>query len=1206
MRRRAPIRGGLAQRCLRLTLSICMAAIAGTLLLVLLVTFRLTLGPVELPFLARLAETQLADRLGPARLTVGGAVFVLGDGADGPSGIRLTDVQLHDEDGRLLISAPQIGARFRMADALFGRIAPTELYLLGAHGTIIRNADGRFDLALQRRDLPRDLTGDASVPQRQDEAAFAGFLQGFAQGDLPLLQDLTSILMRDISLVYEDRITGRRWDAQGATVVVTRVGETLAGALRVRLEGDAPSMDTASMDAPRTDAPDSADKTNRRTPSQETPIQETPSQETPSQETTWALSHPAAMPLRDKATELSLDIRYRPQIDGLSIAAHFVNLQPTDLAEQIPALSWLRPLVAPLNGRLSLDLLPDGRARALTAALRADEGRLVFGRGPGVTLRSARLDLSVDALSNRLVLSRLDLDTAAGRIAAAGDADILREGDTVSGLEARIDVETLTLDMPGFLEAPIHFSGGSAHMTMALAPMRLDLHKVALQRGPADLALSGVLQAQPSGWTGALDLQGHRFVAADLVTFWPIGPAAGARLWAATRLSQGRIDRLRGRLDLGGAKPALDLAFDFSDGVATPIPGLPAIEGASGEGRLTLRSFTVSLASGLARLDRGTLDLAGSIFHIPDIRPRPATAQVSLRGAGPIEAALELIDRHPLSLLSRIGARPDLAEGETVVAAELSFPLLRKLKPAQVTAQVEAVLSSVTVGLASPVPIRAPRLVLTATQKQMQVTGPLALGPAIAQFDWTQVFKPPRGTPGGRMTARLDLSPAFLTALGLSMPQDALAGPLPASVAVSLAKGRTTFTLDADLEPATLRFPGWRKPAGTPGRLQLSGVLAGGLVGAMTLERIALDAPELTLEGRAVIGAGGKLQAADFDTVKLGAAIDSSLRWRPDGMRLEGGTLDLNALGRYLQVNLDAQPRAPDSAPPTLPLSVAIAVDRLVLTPRISLSPASGTLAPVAPGDPFLTLSGPADGGAEVALALTQADRGLTLRLSTDDAGRLLRDAAYFEGGHGGRLVLDLGMAPGSDTMTGRLVIRDIMVRDAPVLGEILSIASITGVFEQLTTGGLRFDRVEAHFSRADGVLYLTEGRATGGSLGITIAGAFDEAADALSFHGVFSPAYLFNGLLGEVPVLGTLLTGPRGEGVFGFSYEVEGSPKEPSVSVNPLSILTPGALRSMLTKEAPTPPSDLGPALPEMEEEVPDATPQRPATRRDKDHADR
>jgi hypothetical protein len=59
-------------------------------------------------------------------------------------------------------------------------------------------------------------------------------------------------------------------------------------------------------------------------------------------------------------------------------------------------------------------------------------------------------------------------------------------------------------------------------------------------------------------------------------------------------------------------------------------------------------------------------------------------------------------------------------------------------------------------------------------------------------------------------------------------------------------------------------------------------------------------------------------------------------------------------------------------------------------------------------------------------------------------------------------------------------------------------------------------------------------------------------------------PAYLFNSLLGHVPLIGKLLSPEKGGGMFAANYSLRGSLSDPSVSVKPLSALTPGFLRGL------------------------------------------
>ena len=64
---------------------------------------------------------------------------------------------------------------------------------------------------------------------------------------------------------------------------------------------------------------------------------------------------------------------------------------------------------------------------------------------------------------------------------------------------------------------------------------------------------------------------------------------------------------------------------------------------------------------------------------------------------------------------------------------------------------------------------------------------------------------------------------------------------------------------------------------------------------------------------------------------------------------------------------------------------------------------------------------------------------------------------------------------------------------------------------------------------------------------------------------GTIVPAYTINSLLGNIPLLGRVFTGSEGSGIFAATYKIEGPVDDPSVSVNPLSMLAPGFLRNLV-----------------------------------------
>ncbi len=59
-------------------------------------------------------------------------------------------------------------------------------------------------------------------------------------------------------------------------------------------------------------------------------------------------------------------------------------------------------------------------------------------------------------------------------------------------------------------------------------------------------------------------------------------------------------------------------------------------------------------------------------------------------------------------------------------------------------------------------------------------------------------------------------------------------------------------------------------------------------------------------------------------------------------------------------------------------------------------------------------------------------------------------------------------------------------------------------------------------------------------------------------------PAYFFNTLLGNIPLIGRLFSPERGGGLFAATYSMSGGLDDPAVAVNPLAALTPGFLRGV------------------------------------------
>ncbi len=194
---------------------------------------------------------------------------------------------------------------------------------------------------------------------------------------------------------------------------------------------------------------------------------------------------------------------------------------------------------------------------------------------------------------------------------------------------------------------------------------------------------------------------------------------------------------------------------------------------------------------------------------------------------------------------------------------------------------------------------------------------------------------------------------------------------------------------------------------------------------------------------------------------------------------------------------------------------------------------------------------------------------GINLVVSGNDAGELLRRGKYYRNGYGGMFKASI-FYKNRMKISGSLQIEDFRIRNAPVLAQIISSASIIGLLDNLNGNGLLFTKIEGSFAYKDGELTLNDGIAVGPALGLTMAGyeRYGKKQNTVNVNGLVSPVYIINGVVKAIPLIGKVLGGEKGEGVFGVSYKVQGNSSKPTVSVNPLSIFTPGVFRKIFNIE--------------------------------------
>ncbi len=147
------------------------------------------------------------------------------------------------------------------------------------------------------------------------------------------------------------------------------------------------------------------------------------------------------------------------------------------------------------------------------------------------------------------------------------------------------------------------------------------------------------------------------------------------------------------------------------------------------------------------------------------------------------------------------------------------------------------------------------------------------------------------------------------------------------------------------------------------------------------------------------------------------------------------------------------------------------------------------------------------------------------------------------------------------------LVIDNFKVKEVPTFAKLLSLASLQGIADLLTGEGIRFTNFEMNFSNKKNLTTIDELYAIGPAVSILMDG-YIESKKLVSLRGTLVPATTINRTIASIPLLGKILIGDKtGEGVFGVSFKIKGSPKNLKTSVNPIKTLTPRFITRTLEK---------------------------------------
>lgn len=799
---------------------------------------------------------------------------------------------------------------------------------------------------------------------------------------------------------------------------------------------------------------------------------------------------------------LALGIHYANADQRLGVDVGFEKIAPSHLARLMPELSPLTVVDLPLAGQV----------------------RTVYD------IEAGRLD-------------RLEFDMAGG----AGRFNLPKP------LIGEIPVESLKL-----------------RGSVTEAGSRFNLEELSLGLGGPSLTLGGVADGLGKE---QMVIQGEATVR-DMPTdrlheFWPPGLADNARDWIMPNLTGGRTKEVTARFKLEGGEKSGFKLVSFSGGgdvegvLVNYLAPMPKVENAAAYMSFSPNSYHLDIKAGEVfglRVKGGRLDFTGLDAEDQFMKTR-------LEIEGPLSDALKLIDSKPLGYAAALGINPKETSGTASVELNLFFPLLKALTLNEVKVEAKGRIENLNVPkVLMGQDITGGTAELRVDDKGLDLAGKVKLAGIPSDLDWRENFS--KAAPfRSRYRLKGSIDEAGRQALGLDMPpftQDWIEGPAVIDALATLqASGKGDAVIKMDLTPAKVKLipAGYVKAPGE--KLQGETQLSFGRKGLTAVPGIRLSGDKVQMAGSVQFaGEGQGLRRIQINRLHAGRTdAEGSLSFDA------AGKISVDVRGEALDARLlledDGQP--PDRKAP--PMTVQANLRRLWINDEGGLDGAQVVMSRTEGLWRNLTAEG-STGGKPFRLSITpEGQVRRRLFMVSQDAGATISGLGILDNVKGGRLEIS-GVYDDSKPETpleGTARMQDFFVVRAPILARIMTVAGITGIVDALRGEGISFSRMEAPFIFSRGKLYLRDGAATGAALGVTAKGNIDMTRDVFDVEGTIVPAYAINGLLGNIPLVGNIFSGgDKGGGIFAFNYSLKGPADNPSVSVNPLSALTPGFLRNL------------------------------------------
>lgn len=1101
---------------------------------------RLLQGPVSLPFLVEPIQNALKEEFSGLRLKIEEVGVRLADSFR--LEFELKNIRIASEQDETLALTPSATITLSRSALLSGRIAPESVALIQPRLLLFYGEDGNLSLKISH---PADPASEASRTGPRSSPGAATPAQ--TQSDV----DAGSISRIDLVKVLSD--TSERARRREAASAYLREIALKSATLIVDSSGRRSVWRVPEL---------AIDLDHKRSQSSIAGRARVDSLSGP-----WSLNFRTIENVASNSLQLALSVQ---------------GLVPRGLARSLPALAVLESFDLPVWGEAKLDVSNNGEILGGKIVVDAAPGELRvpwLGAQPQ-KIDGAHLEMSYDSKQKRFDVAPSVLVWGDSRVQFTGV--VAHSPRTSEGPGWNFSFKSaggwLGAEPPAIQR--LNIDDWSAQGVLSPERARVVLKQFRIKAGGADLTaegdisdLGGAMKARLEGRLGPMSSNTFR-------ALWPSGLASQSRQWVSQNLLRGQLQGGNFRFLSGqpvdstsASAERASLTLEAANVAFRLVEGWPAFEVPRALVRVDGQSFELNIPDGtISSPDGRRVGLKGSL-NVDMSEAMPRTGVVSLRAQGPLSLVHELFDRPPFRTEGESFAVMDKMDGRVDAQVTLSMPFVADMKAGDIKTEGKV---RILDGRMKPnfgnYDITSANITVDLAKTSADARGEMLINGVVGKISWQHVFgAPPDKQPPLRLTSVLDNS--YRTQLGLDI-NDLVQGDVALEVTVSRdARSEQAVHVRADLLNAELILDSvaWRKPKGRGAVFEFDYAKGSGPL-PIELRNVKLVGDNVALEGWMGVGADNKVREFRFPTFSLNVvtSLEANGKMRSDGIwdvTAKGTTYD----GRELFRSFFDVGHLPDSTKPKPGLNLTAEIgtvlghfDTNMRNVRVSLQKRGHKVV-------FLDARGALEGGKLFAAVIRpEPNQPRRLLAEATDAGQLFKLVGFYPNAVGGVMNLEVNLdGQGAAERTGTLWTRDFVILGDPVISEVLQNAeaqpSGPSGKRNVVREQFEFERLRIPFSVGHGQFVMHSGYMNGPLVGATMRGKVDFRAQQLNVGGTYVPLSGLNRALAPIPLLGPLLTGPRGEGVLGITFAIQGAMNNPQVLVNPLSLVTPGIFREIM-----------------------------------------